>query len=169
LLSGDTRTPYQIIRPEIDTSADQAFGASAVLSTHGILIGSPHSNSGAGAVNSYLFDPTTSAWAQQMKLTDTTNSPASPVPGLGQSLATSSNLLVAGDPRRDRATVYTYDAGTWARDSILNGNAASLFGYAVATANGTVGVGALLDGSASQGSASLFISDRIFSDDIEIE
>jgi hypothetical protein len=165
-LSGDTRTPTQIVRPEIDTSAGQAFGTSVALSTHGILIGSPRSSGGAGAANSYLFDSSMGRWSQQSKFSDAAGG-TTPAPGFGQSIATAGDMLVIGNPSRDRVSVYTYGSGTWRLDSTLNGNSTSLFGYAVAAANRSVGVGALLDGTSTQGAAYIFISDRIFADGIE--
>lgn len=164
-LTSDTRAPYQIIRPEIETSPGQSFGTSAVLTTHGIMVGAPHATNGVGDVDSYLFDPTTSLWGQQSKLMDTDGALLpSPIPGFGQSVASYGNLLVAGDPRLDRATIYVYAGDTWQISSTLHGNLTSWFGYGVAAANGIVGVGALLDGSAQQGSVSIFIDDRIFAD-----
>ena len=40
----------------------------------------------------------------------------------------------------------------------------SFFGYSVSTANNAIGVGAPLDGTATQGAAYVFIRDRIFAD-----
>ena len=163
--SRDAWDLQQVLRPEIDTSGSQFFGQSVAKSDRGLFVGSPRTNSSAGAFNAFLYDTTSKLWVQQFKTLEPSGDTAMPPsPMFGYSLATSGDVLVVGTPGRDRAMVYRYSAGLWMHDSTLTGDTGSSFGASVAAAAGTVAVGAPQAGSSAQGAAYIFIDDRIFAD-----
>ncbi|MEP6484751.1 MAG: hypothetical protein ABJB01_09885 [Rudaea sp.] len=152
----------QILRPEIDTSAQQLFGAVLAAADESIAIGAPMQNSSTGDVHLFARDMMSHAWVEQSLLKPISTGH---IQRFGDAIAIQNARLVVGASGAQTVSVYRAVSGGWSLDSKLRGD--GLFGIAVATTGDSVIVGAPIVGDLAQGTAHVFIDDRIFADSFD--
>jgi FG-GAP repeat len=82
------------------------FGSAVAIAGDRIAVGAPRSNTDRGAVYVFGFDPETTQWVQAQILT---GSDASLRPRFGQSVATASERIVAGEPGSGAANIFRFN------------------------------------------------------------